>query len=83
LILGFTPLIGSEIKVKRKSVDEIGIEFADLHNSSAATAKFLLESPSFVMNKYYYGQIDIVDQYLTIEDGDTLDSENGDPLIGS
>ena len=83
LILGFTPLVGSEIKVKRKSVDEIGIEFADLHNSSAATAKFLLESPSFVMNKYYYGQVDLVDQYLTIEDGDTLDSENGDPLIGS
>jgi hypothetical protein len=83
LVLGFTPLMGSEIKITRKLVNEIGIEFADLHSRDVSSAKFLLENPSFVMNKYYYGQVDIVDQYITLEDGDTLDSENGDPLIGS
>jgi hypothetical protein len=70
------------IKVVSKTVNQVGFEFSDLHKRSVEQINFLLEMPSFVPDKYYYGQNVDTDQYIVLEVGDTLDSETGDPLIG-
>jgi len=82
LILDFLPIVNSEIKVISKTVNQVGFEFSDLHKRSVEQINFLLEMPSFVPDKYYYGQNVDTDQYIVLEVGDTLDSETGDPLIG-
>jgi hypothetical protein len=81
--LNFTPRVGSELKVIQTVSQESGIEYSDIHSRNVEQVKFLLERPSFLPDKYYYGQNTATDQYLILEFGDTLDSETGDPLIGS
>lgn len=83
LKLSFLPVVNSELKVITNTSTVVGFEFADLHSRSMEQVKFLLDTPSFLPDKYYYGQNTDTDQYLTLEQGDTLDSETGDPLIGS
>ncbi len=82
IVLAFEPKVGSEIKVVKVVSSEVGFEYSDLHNRNAEQIKFLLEKPSFLPDKYYYGQNTVTNQYLVLESGDTLDSEAGDPLIG-
>jgi hypothetical protein len=82
VILNFDPAVGSEIKVVRSVSQQVGIEYSNLHDRDIEQVKFLLDSPSFLPDKYYYGQNTTTDQYLVLEFGDTLDSETGDPLIG-
>jgi hypothetical protein len=81
--LNFVPKVGSELKVIQTVSQESGIEYSDIHTRKVEQVKFLLEKPSFLPDKYYYGQNTTTDQYLILELGDTLDSETGDPLIGS
>jgi hypothetical protein len=81
--LNFTPRVGSELKVIQTVSQESGIEYSNIHSRNVEQVKFLLERPSFLPDKYYYGQNTATDQYLILEFGDTLDSETGDPLIGS
>ena len=82
LKLDFLPTVNSEIKVISKTVNQVGFEFSDVHKRNVEQVNFLLETPSFVPDKYYYGQNVDTDQYIVLEVGDTLDSETGDPLIG-
>jgi hypothetical protein len=83
LKLTFIPVENSEIKVVTNTATVVGFEYADAHNRDKEQIKFLLDSPSLLPDKYYYGQNTDTDQYVTLEGGDTLDSETGDPLIGS
>jgi hypothetical protein len=82
LILDFLPVVNSEIKVITKTVNLVGFEFSDIHKRNVEQVNFLLETPSFVPDKYYYGQNVATNQYIVLEAGDTLNSETGDPLIG-
>jgi hypothetical protein len=82
LVLADLPREDAEIKVVIKSDMVTGFEYSNIHLRNTAQTQFLLESPSFVPDKYYYGQNTTTDQYLTLEFGDTLDSETGSPLIG-
>jgi hypothetical protein len=82
LRLNFLPVVNSEIKVITKTVNLVGFEFSDIHKRNVEQVNFLLETPSFVPDKYYYGQNVATNQYIVLEVGDTLDSETGDPLIG-
>jgi hypothetical protein len=81
--INFQPQVGSEVKVVQLVSQEVGFEYSNLHSRNVEQVKFLLERPSFLPDKYYYGQNTTTDQYLVLESGDTLDSETGDPLIGS
>ena len=81
--INFQPQVGSELKVIQSISQEIGFEYSDIHTRNVEQVKFLLERPSFLPDKYYYGQNTTTDQYLVLESGDTLDSETGAPLIGS
>jgi hypothetical protein len=81
--INFQPQVGSEVKVIQLVSQEVGFEYSNLHSRNVDQIKFLLERPSFLPDKYYYGQNTTTDQYLVLESGDTLDSETGDPLIGS
>ena len=83
VLLAFNPVLNSEIKVVRHASSEVGIEYVGLHSRDTEQVKFLLDQPSFMPDKYYYGQNADTDQYIVLEAGDTLDSETGDPLIGS
>ena len=83
VLLTFNPVLNSEIKVVRQARSAVGIEYAALHSRDTEQVKFLLDQPSFMPDKYYYGQNDDTEQYIVLETGDTLDSETGDPLIGS
>ena len=80
--LAFQPKVGSEVKVVQTVSEEVGFEYSDVHSRTAEQVKFLLESPSFLPDKYYYGQNTTTDQYIVLESGDTLDSESGEPLVG-
>ena len=82
LVLADLPREDAEIKVVIKTDVITGFEYSDIHLRNTEQIQFLLESPSFVPDKYYYGQNTTTDQYLTLEFGDTLDSETGSPLIG-
>jgi hypothetical protein len=82
ITLAFTPRVGSEISVVKSVSQQVGIEYSDIHSKDIEQVKFLLDRPSFLPDKYYYGQNTTTDQYLVLETGDTLDSETGDPLIG-
>jgi hypothetical protein len=81
--INFQPQVGAEVKVVQSVSQEVGFEYSDVHSRNVEQVKFLLERPSFLPDKYYYGQNTTTDQYLVLESGDTLDSETGDPLIGS
>jgi hypothetical protein len=81
--INFQPQVGAEVKVVQSLSQEVGFEYSNLHSRNVEQVKFLLERPSFLPDKYYYGQNTTTDQYLVLESGDTLDSETGDPLIGS
>jgi hypothetical protein len=81
--INFQPQVGAELKVIQSISQEIGFEYSDIHTRNVEQVKFLLECPSFLPDKYYYGQNTTTDQYLVLESGDTLDSETGAPLIGS
>ena len=83
IVLAFNPELNSEIKVVKHTSSDVGIEYVGLHNRDTEQVKFLLDQPSFMPDKYYYGQNADTDQYIVLEAGDTLDSETGDPLIGS
>jgi hypothetical protein len=83
VVINFQPQVGAELKVIQSISQEIGFEYSDVHTRNIEQVKFLLECPSFLPDKYYYGQNTTTDQYLVLESGDTLDSETGDPLIGS
>jgi hypothetical protein len=83
VLLAFKPVLNSEIKVIRRASSDVGIEYVGLHTRDTEQVKFLLDQPSFMPDKYYYGQNIDTDQYIVLEAGDTLDSETGDPLIGS
>ena len=78
----FQPTVGAEVKVIQSVSQEVGFEYSDVHTRTAEQVKFLLESPSFLPDKYYYGQNTTTDQYIVLESGDTLDSESGEPLVG-
>ena len=80
--LNFIPRVGAEVKVIQAVSQEVGFEYTDAHTRNIEQVKFLLEQPSFLPDKYYYGQNTTTDQYLVLESGDTLDSESGEPLIG-
>ena len=82
ITLAFTPRVGAEISVIKSVSQQVGIEYSDMHGKDIEQVKFLLDRPSFLPDKYYYGQNTTTDQYLVLETGDTLDSETGDPLIG-
>jgi hypothetical protein len=82
LTLNTLTTVGSEIKVIKKLSETAEFEYFDAHARKSEQVKFLLESPSFLPDKYYYGQNTTTDQYMILELGDTLDSETGDPLIG-
>ena len=80
--LMFSPQAGAELKVIQSVSQETGIEYSDIHSRNVEQVKFLLERPSLLPDKYYYGQNTTTDQYLVLETGDTLDSESGEPLVG-
>jgi hypothetical protein len=80
--LMFSPQPGAELKVIQSVSQETGIEYSDIHSRNVEQVKFLLERPSLLPDKYYYGQNTTTDQYLVLETGDTLDSESGEPLVG-
>jgi hypothetical protein len=80
--LNFEPQVGAEVKVIQSVSEEVGFEYSDIHVRNIEQVKFLLDRPSFLPDKYYYGQNTTTDQYLVLESGDTLDSESGDPLVG-
>jgi hypothetical protein len=82
LVLADLPIENSEIKIIVKTDSVTGFEYSNVHVRGTEQTNFLLESPSFMPDKYYYGQNTTTDQYLTLELGDTLDSETGSPLIG-
>jgi hypothetical protein len=82
LILSELPRENAEIKIVVKTDLVAGFEYFDVHLRGTEQTNFLLEGPSFMPDKYYYGQNTTTDQYLTLELGDTLDSETGSPLIG-
>ena len=82
ITLAFAPRVGAEINVIKSVSQQVGIEYSDVHSKDIEQVKFLLDRPSFLPDKYYYGQNTTTDQYLVLETGDTLDSETGDPLIG-
>ena len=82
LVLFDLPREDAEIKVVIKTDVITGFEYSNIHLRNTDQINFLLESPSFMPDKYYYGQNTTTDQYLVLESGDTLDSETGDPLIG-
>jgi hypothetical protein len=82
LVLADLPREDAEIKVVIKTDVITGFEYSNIHLRNTDQIHFLLESPSFMPDKYYYGQNTTTDQYLVLESGDTLDSETGDPLIG-
>jgi hypothetical protein len=83
LILDFIPTLKSEIKVVSKNATVVGFEFSDIHRRKEEQVNFLLETPSFLPDKYYYGQNTTTDQYWVLELGDTIDDESGNPIIGS
>ncbi len=80
--LNFTPTVGAEVRVVQAVSQEVGFEYSDAHIRNVEQVKFLLERPSFLPDKYYYGQNTATDQYIVLETGDTLDSESGEPLVG-
>jgi hypothetical protein len=83
LVLDFVTDVKSEIKIVSKNAFVAGFEFANLHQRKEEQVNFLLETPSFLPDKYYYGQNTTTDQYWVLELGDTIDDESGNPLIGS
>ena len=82
ITLLFEPRVGSELKVIQTVSQEVGFEYSDAHTRNIEQVKFLLERPSFLPDKYYYGQNTTTDQFIVLESGDTLDSESGEPLVG-
>ncbi len=82
IILGFEPSINSDLTIVKSTLHDVGLSYVSLHNRDTEQVKFLLDQPSFLPDKYYYGQNTDTEQYIVLEDGDTLDSESGDPLIG-
>ena len=66
LVLGFSPAVGSEIKVVRRfsdswfdaintgTVHEVSSKY--MHENTTEQVKFLLERPSALPDKYYYGK---------------------------
>lgn len=80
--LAFNPTLNSELILSRHTLHDVGIGYVALHTRDTEQVKFLLSRPSFVPDKYYYGQNADTEQYIVLEGGDTLDSETGDPLIG-
>ena len=83
LEFNFLPKVNSEIKIVKRTAQEVGIEDYKLHNIKAAQVNFLLDQPSFAPDKYYYGQNQDTRQVWVSEAGDTIDDESGSPIIGS